>query len=233
MLCSCTWPKPCSGLRAMVGLNVIAPWTGQLVNNEQAALVTMKSLMGSNESNQSPENNLIRNLSLTTSQSLYLIKVAPHRFLLCNQRKIHLNTVPLLSTDCGKAWCCLAPLDTCGLCRTGTGQSGLPSAQTWSLWWDSLMRTHWSTKEGDCATWFPNKLAKHLSPGKLLTKTQWPCNPINSDSKQELFEWLCPWSPLCAGMSLRVPLRGSTSHGWHLQEQVHPWTNSNKVSNSL
>lgn len=52
MLCSCTWPRSCSGLGATVGLGVIAPWTGQLVNNEQAALITMKYLMGSNESNQ-------------------------------------------------------------------------------------------------------------------------------------------------------------------------------------
>lgn len=42
--------------------------------------------------------------------------MVPHLFLLNNQSKSHLDTIPLLSTECSEFWCWLTPLDTCCLC---------------------------------------------------------------------------------------------------------------------
>lgn len=49
-----------------------------LTMESQAGIDTMKSLMENNEAHQSPGNNMIGNLSLTTSQSIYLINWVLH-----------------------------------------------------------------------------------------------------------------------------------------------------------
>lgn len=99
-----------------------------LTAEPHAELITMKSFMEYNEAHQSPGNNMTRILSLTMSQSLYLIKWH--------------GIIPLLSVIQGKSVTAsflqslqsVVQPDTASLphylCKTGTGQSAplLPPA---------------------------------------------------------------------------------------------------------
>lgn len=92
------------------GLNVTAPWIGQLINSGAPgrAWCSGEPTVGKWGTTSESRKQHDKEFELDYDQSLYLINMVPHPFAISNSRKSPSSPIPLL-TQRSEALCCLAP----------------------------------------------------------------------------------------------------------------------------